>query len=169
MAATLVLRLTGGSTNTDPNASLGGVMSSTELQDGQLNNLYDNVSPEEASSGMTDYRALDVYNAGDATSTSVSLFLSSETPSGDTSIDLGYDSANSPHASDASLPTIADETTEPTDGTNPISFDHYTSANKLSLPDIPAGEAVRIWVKRIVNAGATNMSGDNFTIRVDFA
>jgi len=169
MAANLVLRLTGGASNTDPNASLGGVMSSTELQDGVLNNLYDNVSPEEASSGITDYRALDVYNAGDATSTSVSIFLSSETPSSDTSIDLGYDSANSPHASDASLPTIADETTEPTDGTNPISFSHYTSSTKLSLPDIPAGQAVRIWVKRIVTAGATNMSGDNFTIRVDFA
>ena len=96
MAANLVLRLTGGASNTDPNASLGGVMSSTELVDGQLNNLYDNVSPEEASSGMTDYRALDVYNTGDATSTSVSIFLSSETPSSYTSIDLGYDSVNSP-------------------------------------------------------------------------
>ena len=74
-----------------------------------------------------------------------------------------------PHASDASLPTIGNETTEPTDGTNPISFDHYTNTNKLSLPDIPAGEAIRIWVKRTVTAGATNMSGDNFTIRVDFA
>ena len=170
MAAVLELRLTGGSTNTDPNASLGGVMSSTQVDSANpMNNLFDNVSPDEASSGDTEYRAIDVYNSGDATATNVAIYMDPETSSPDTQLDLGYDSANSPHTADANLPSIASEDEEPTDGTNPISFGHYTSSSKLSLPDIPAGQAVRVWLKRIVSAGAGNTSNDQGTIKVEYA
>lgn len=56
MAATLVFRLTGGASNSDPDASLGGVMSNTEISGTALNNLFDDVSPDEATSGSTEYR-----------------------------------------------------------------------------------------------------------------
>jgi len=169
MAATLEFRLTGGSSNTNPNASLGGVMSSTQVSETAMNNLFDNVSASEASSGDTEYRAIDVYNSGDETATEVAIYMSTETSSADTQIDLGYDSANSPHTASADLPSIADEGDTPTDGTNDISFSHYTSSNKLSLPDIPAGQAVRVWLKRIVNANAGNTSNDQGTLTVEYA
>ena len=50
-------RLSGGSGNTDVNASLGGVKSSTSVGTG-LHNLFDVVSSAEASSGDTEYRCV---------------------------------------------------------------------------------------------------------------
>jgi len=150
---------------TEPDNSLGGIMSSTTLSETAMNNLFDNVSPDEASDGDTEYRALDIYNSGDATATNVALYMKTETSSPDTQLDLGYDSDNSPHASDANLPTISDEDTAPSG----ISFAHYTSSSKLSLPDIPAGQAVRVWAKRIVSANAGNTSNDLGTIAVEYA
>lgn len=165
MAATLEFRLTGGASNTDPNASLGGVMSSTQMP----TNLFDDVQPDEATNGDTEYRAIDVYNSGDATAIGVKIYIDPETSSPDTQIDLGYDATNSPHTADAALPTIADEGTAPTDGTNAITFGHYNATNKLTLPDIPAGQAVRVWLKRIVNANATNTANDTCTLKVEYA
>ena len=164
MAATLEYHLTGGSTNTDPNASLGGVMSNTTITSGQLNNLFDDVQPEEAANGDTEYRAIDIYNAGDATAVSVELYVSAQPGSGVT-IQLGYDSSNSPHASDASLPTTPDESTAPSG----ITFGTYDASNTLSLPDIPAGQAIRVWVKRVVPAGTGNTANDSATLTVKYA
>ena len=58
MAATLVFRLTGGASNIDPDASLGGIMSNTEISGTALNNLFDDVSPDEATSGSTDRKSV---------------------------------------------------------------------------------------------------------------
>jgi len=60
MAATLEFRLTGGSSNSDPDQSLGGVTSSNEISSTAMNNLFDNVTPTEASSGDVEYRAIDI-------------------------------------------------------------------------------------------------------------
>lgn len=169
MAAVLEFRLTGGASNTDPNASLGGAMSSSAMP----TNLFDDVSADEASAGDTEYRAIDVYNSGDATATSVVIYMDPETSSPDTQIDLGYDTVNSPRdpANDATSPppSIPDESTAPTDGTNPITFGHYVAGAGLTLPDIPAGQAVRVWLKRTVAAGATNTASDTGTLKVEYA
>jgi len=169
MAATLKFRLTGGASNTNPNASLGGVMSSTEVSATPMNNLFDNVSPAEAEAGDVEFRAIDIYNSGDATATEVKIYMSTETSSPDTQIDLGYDSAGA-HASDWSGPSISNEGDTPADsGGGNISFSHYTSLSKLTLPDIPSGQAVRVWLKRIVSTGAGNTADDQGTITVEYA
>jgi hypothetical protein len=59
MAASIVFRLSGGAGNTDPAASLGGVMSSTAVGS---NTLFDTVSAAEALSGDTEYRCYYVKN-----------------------------------------------------------------------------------------------------------
>lgn len=74
MPAQIQLRLTGGAANADPDASLGGVMSSEQLSATALNNLFDNVSPGESEDGDTEYRAIDLYNVGDATACSIQIF-----------------------------------------------------------------------------------------------
>ncbi|MHA2043382.1 MAG: hypothetical protein ACW99G_01235 [Candidatus Thorarchaeota archaeon] len=51
----------GGSGNSDPNESLGGDPSAFEIT-GTLNNLFNNVSNEEATSGNADYRCFYIFN-----------------------------------------------------------------------------------------------------------
>lgn len=167
MASNLVFRLTGGASNATPASSLGGIMSANALSGTALNNLFDNVSPEEATAGATEYRMIDVYNSGDAAAESVELYCSSNTTSTYTTLHLGYDATNSPHESGDSLETLANETTAPASPT--ITFADRTSGAKLALPDIPTGEAVRVAVKRIVTAGATNTANDTATLAVYFA
>ena len=167
MSATIELRLTGGSTNTDPDASLGGVMSSEVVSVTALNNIFDNIDPTEAGTGDTEYRFIDVYNSGDEAATSVEIYISSQTSSTDTSLELGQDATNNPHTSVADLETLSNESTAPASPV--ITFGEHPVGDKLVLSDIPAGQASRICLKRIVSALATNTSNDTATIAVVFA
>ena len=167
MAATLQFRLTGGASNSDPDASLGGIMSSNQLSSTAMNNLFDNVTPTEATSGDTEYRMIDIYNAGDAAAESVELYMSSATTSTDSVIHLGYDATNNSHASGADLEELADESTAPASPV--ITFAERTSASKLSLPDIAVGQAVRVGVKRVISSSASNTANDTGTIAVEYA
>lgn len=167
MSATLVFRLTGGASNSDVDASIGGVMSSNELSSTSLNNLFDNVTPAEATSGDTEYRMIDVYNSGDAAATSVEIYISSQTSSADTSAEIGEDATNNPHASSSDLETLANESTAPASPV--IVFAEHPEGTKLSLDDIPSGEAARIAVKRIVSSAAGNTSSDSMTLSVQYA
>lgn len=167
MAASLVWRLTGGASNSDPDASIGGVMSSNALSETALNNLFDDVSASEASAGDTEYRAVDLYNAGDATATDVDVWFSSQTSSSGTVAAIGEDATNNPHASDANLETVANEGTAPASPT--VTFSEATEGSPLSLDDIPAGQAARLWIRRTVSAGAGNTFNDSMTLRAQYA
>ena len=156
MAATLEMRLTGGATNTDPDASLGGTMSSSAVSSTALNNLFDNVTPSERSAGSVEYRAVDIYNSGGDAATAVEMYMSTETSNSDTQLDFGLDSTTQ---------TITNETTAPSS----VTFAHYTSSSKLSISDIAASGAQRVWIRRTVTAGATNDANDQGTIAVDYA
>lgn len=160
MAATLQWRLTGGASNSDPNASLGGVRSSQSLSATALNNLFDDVAPAEASAGDTEYRALDLYNYGDATASLITFWWSTETSSSATTVHNAIEA--SPINSTTS---IANESTQPA-GT---SFLGYNSGSKLTLPDIPAGSGCRVWFKRIVTAGALNTTNDSGAFVAEYA
>lgn len=160
MASTLEFRYTGGASNSNPDASLGGVSSTALISSTALNNLFDDVTPAEALAGSTEYRALDVYNNGDAAAVGVDLFMNAETTSTDTQLDFGLEAVPT-----NSTTSIVDETTAPVG----VSFAHYTSASKLSLPDFAAGAYVRVWIKRTVTAGAANLANDQGTIRVEYA
>ena len=160
MAATLVWKLTGGAANADPNASLGGVRSSVSLSGTALNNLFDDVAPGEASAGDTEYRAIDLVNTGDAASAGTVVYMSTETTSTGTALDMGIEA--SPINSTLS---IVDESTAPA----AVSFAHYTSASKLSIPAIAAGSGCRVWFKRIVGASTGNLANDQGTFTVEYA
>lgn len=71
-ASDISLNLSGGSTNTNPNNSLGGDPSAFEIT-GVLQNLFNNVTQENAASGYTDYRCFYVFN----NNSSDTLFASS--------------------------------------------------------------------------------------------
>lgn len=156
MAATLQLFLTGGAGNSNPNASLGGIRSNTQVSGTPLNNLFDDVQPGEAVAGDIEYRAVDIYNSGDASAVVVKVYIDPDTPSPKTELDLGLDSTTQ---------SVANENTAPTD----VSFSHYTPSSKLSVSDIAAGAAQRLWLRRTVQAGAANMANDGTTIKIEYA
>lgn len=160
MASILKMHLTGGASNADPALALGGASSSVELSATPLNNLFDNVSADEASAGDTEYRAIDVKNSGDASAAGVQIYMNPETTSAGTALDMGIEA--SPLGSTTS---IANESTAPAG----VTFAHYTTGSRLSLPDIAAAAYCRVWVKRIVTAGAGNLANDTGTLNVDYA
>ena len=160
MAATLVFQLTGGASNADPTLSLGGTHSSVALSATAMNNLFDDVAPAEATAGDIEYRAVDVTNTGDATAVVTKCFMSPDTSSTSTELDFGIEA--SPLGSTLS---IANESTAPAG----VSFAHYNTGSKLSLPDIAAGAYCRVWVRRTVTAGATNTASDSGTLNVEYA
>ena len=158
MAAELELRYTGGAANADPDASLGGASSSIVMATGPLNNLFDNVTPGEASTGDTEYRALSLHNKGDAAAESVELYISTESASPDSVIAIGPDSG---------VQSIVDESTAPS--APAISFSHPLVGSKMSIPDIPTGSAQRLWFRRTISPAAGNYANDLFQLKVEYA
>lgn len=152
MSATLQFRAT--------TSNLGGAATATQISSTPMNNLFDNVSPDEASAGSVEYRAFDVFNAGDATATVTAIYCNG-TPSEKSDVLFALEA--SPLNSTTS---IASETTAPSVSG---SFTVYTSASKLSIPDISSGSYCRVWVKRVITAGATNTASDGSTLTVEYA
>jgi hypothetical protein len=161
MPVTIQWRLSGGSSNTDPNAALGGAMSSTAVSATEMNNIFDDATSAEASAGRTEYRCLYVRNGGDQTAFGVRLWVSSDTTSATTSIAL----ALGEEGKGGTAETVANEATAPSGET----FSSPSSAGAgLSLGDMAAGEHFPIWLRRTVNASTSSASSDPFAIRVDY-
>lgn len=161
MAATLVLRLTGGAAQGDPNAALGGTRSSVAVSGTAMNNLFDNVSPDEALAGDVEYRAIDLTNTGDATAVSVTLYFDPNSSSADTQLAVATEAS----PIDSTL-SVANESTAPAGG---LSFTEPTSGAKKSLPNIAAGSGCRLWLRRTVNAVAANTANDSATLKWEYA
>ena len=84
----IIITLTGGSANTDPDSSLGGEPSSYPIT-GVINNLFDNIDSSQSSSGYTDYRCVYIFNNNSVDSLyDLKVYISSEIESG-SDIELG--------------------------------------------------------------------------------
>jgi hypothetical protein len=155
--ANLRMYLSGGGGNSDPAASLGGDISSTELVNG-LNNLFGDVSGDEALAGVTDYRCIYFRNLDSDADGLIDPFtrVSSDTPSPDSTISLGLD----PAGKNAQAQTVASATDAPIG----VSF----SGGNIPLPSGPyiQNDYVAIWVRRVVNAGANPSSSNPAVIEI---
>lgn len=158
MPANLIFTLTGGASNADPAASLGGVGSSQELSATALNNLFDNVQPAEAVAGDVEYRAIDILNNGDEAAVSVEFYFGSQSSSADTALATGLDDGTQ---------SIADEDTAP--DTPAITFTAPTEGAPLAVTNIAAGGRQRVWIRRTVSAGAGNTSNDAAQLAAKYA
>lgn len=151
----ITYRLSGGASNTDPNASLGGAKSSTVMS----NNLFDDVSGAEAASGDVEYRCVYVNNANSTLSyISAKIWIQTNTPSSFTDIAIGLGSSGL----NGTEQTVANENTAPT-GVTFSSPTDFTSG--LTLGTIPSNQHYAVWVRRTVSAGAV-ATNDSFTLRV---
>ncbi len=155
-AANILFFYTGGGTNSDPNASLGGGAGNPVFSTA-LNNLFDNVSAAESGAGDTEYRCLIVYNDHTTDSLYDVKIWADETTSSSTALALGLD------ALDTDPVTIADESTAPVGIT-------FTAANTegtaLTLTELGPLGYVGVWFRRTVTAGAAALAPDASVIRV---
>ena len=151
--ANIVLRMTGGSSNNDPNASLGGAISAEasaiiNTANTNLNNLFDNISKLENSEGTTDYRCIMIQNDTVTTGevfANGAVFLEGE-PKAVTKV--GFGSYNT------SATTIANENTPPAG----IVFSSPTEAFPLTFPSnepLDPGDYLALWIERT----AQNVAG----------
>src|SRR4029078_6456530 len=141
-ASDLKIYFSGGSGNTDPNASLGGAISTTEVTDNTTHNLFDQVSGTESLAGDTEYRGIYLKNThGTLTLQNTKVYISSNTASTDTTIDIALDGG----ATNATMETLTDESTAPSGET---CSEPTTDAGGLSIGSLAAGEKKGIFVRR---------------------
>jgi len=146
MAASLEYRLSGGSGNTDPAASLGGAMSSTAVT---ADIIFDVVSAVEAAAGDVEYRCIYIRNNGTMTLDVVSLYVSDAPTTGVLAIALGGEGIG------GTAETVANENTAPSGE----SFSTpTTSGGGLTAGPLAVGEARPVWLRRTITAGAGGIS-----------
>lgn len=161
--ANLKLYLSGGVSNTDPDLSLGGARSTTEVSSTAMNNLFDNVDSTEATNGDVEYRCFYFRNEDADVNGLISpkLWFVSNTPSPTTNMKMGLDIAGL----NGTATTIANESTAPS---NVVFSDTYTTkALGLALPDMYENDYIAIWFERTINSSTASASSDLTTIRVE--
>lgn len=155
----------------DPNASLGGFVSSTVLAAG-ANTLFDDLTGDENAAGIDiEYRCLFVHNANTANILqSAFVWISTQTAAGAT-IGIGVDTTAASAATSASAQalTIANESTAPAG----VTFTDLvpagamsSKAQGLSLGNIPAAGVKAIWVRRTVAQNTIALSGEALAFTV---
>lgn len=156
--ADLAWYLSGGTSNTDPNDSLGGAISSTAWAGGQVHDLFDVITAAENTGETVDYRCAYVVNEHGSLPWEDVVVYFSDVVSGGATIALGID----PAGVDGTATTIADENTAPA----AVSFSAPESAGAgVSIGSIPAGEHQAIWFRRTATDSAA-ASNDGATVRV---
>lgn len=162
-ASDIQYRLSGGTGNTDPNAALGGGISTAGgglITTDTLNNVWDNVSGAESSAGDIEYRAIFIKNNhGSLTLTGAKVWISANTTSANDEVDI----ALADEGINNTIETIANESTAPSGPT----FSHPTTfGGGLSLGNLAAGQAHGIWIRRTVDASAAAANANPYTLSV---
>ena len=151
----IVYRLSGGAGNSNADASLGGVKSSTVAPA----SVFDNVSSAESSAGDTEYRCIYVHNAnGSLTLESAVLWIDTNTTGDRIAVGLGSSAINGEEQ------TVANEGTAPTGG---VTFSQPASKGAgISLGSLPPGQHRAVWLRRTIPA-STGAANHSYTLRVE--
>ena len=163
--ADLIHRLSGGVANTDPNAALGGAMSTVAggiIVSDSDNNDMDDITSTEALAGIVIYHGY--YYSNEITSSALTwtdpvFWIESQTSSGDTDVSISI----APEAKNVAIETIADEETQP------ISTTFTAPANKaagISIGSLEQNDNRGHWVRYNVIATASSTL-DTYTIKAE--
>ena len=145
--------------------SLGDQISTTQITDATLHNLFDQISGDENAASDVEYRCFFVHN-NHATLTweNVVAWLSAEVSGGaNAAISVDTTGVTPKGQASAQAKQVADESTAPATQTfsSPT-----TKATGLAIGNIPAGSVAAIWVRRsATNSAAVN--NDGVTIRCE--
>lgn len=158
VAGDILFFLSGGAGNTDPNASFGGAISSTQIVDNTINNLFSDVTGDQHATGYTSYRGFYVKNNNGAdTGYNTKVWIDTNTVGVDETITIGIEATKG-----SPKQTIVNEITAPTG----ISFSIANSqANGLSLGTLAPSDVYLIWIKRVVSVGTTPQASDSAVIK----
>ncbi len=147
--------LSGGSGNTNPNLSLGGVRSATLWAGGTLHDLFDQISGTENAAAESEYRCIYVRNEhGSLTWEAVRSYIQSQVVGG-ASVSIGLDPAGVGDGSATGVATtVANEDTAPAG----VAFSAPTTDTAgLASGNVGVGQCFAVWIKRAAaNTGAVN-------------
>lgn len=153
IASELKFYLSGGAANTDPELSVGGVISNSEVVS-TVNGLFTSVSAAQAASGLIDYRCIYLRNTNLVdTVDAMKIWIQAQTSSTDTSIDIGLDPAG--------LNGVA--------GTDPMAPAYSAPsdfASGLDMGNLTGDDFYPFWIRRTVNAGASSEAADISQLRI---
>ena len=156
--------LSGGASNSDPNASLGGIRSTTTELNPVVSeeNLFANVDGDEASAGSVKFRGL-YYENGHASLTleATTIWISTTTPSTDTVIAM----ALADEGLNATMEgPLANEDTVPAT----VSFTSpATKAGGLVMGNVPTLQHFGFWIRRTVTAAASAFNDDDWAYTIE--
>ena len=169
VASDIQWRLSGGAANATIANSRGGAISSTAVTDNTLENLFPSVTGPQATSGATHYRLIYLRNAHATLAlTTPKVWIDQVTASTSDEIALGLD----PGSVSSSTTDSTINTTEDANGTSTpagVTFSTPLIGSPLSLgTDVTAnGGKKGIWIRRIVNAGASAFNDNNAIIKAN--
>ncbi|HXH59087.1 hypothetical protein [Iamia sp.] len=164
-----VVAAAGNTTAGTPAGSLGDQISTTQITEATVGNLFDAISGDENAASVVDYRCLFFHNAHATLAlTAVKVWISAEVAGGaSTAIGLDPAGVTALGAAAAQAATIANELTAPAG----VTFTAPTTkAGGLAVADIPAGSVVAVWVRRTAaNTAAVDSDGATISIGGDTA
>lgn len=157
------LHLSGGTGNTISYGSLGGKRSSTQVTNNELENIFDNISRQEALIAKTEYRCLYVYNPSGAALTNTRIIISQHPTV--SNISIGVDPAGVGNGTTLGVATsIATEDTAPT---NITFYGESEDQYEVALGTLKAGEGIAFWLKRQAETSNSQVVSWTLTITED--
>lgn len=149
----------------DPNAALGKYVSTTEVVNNTLHNLFDVVTGDENAASDVEYRCIFVHNDhGSLTLQGAKLWISGQ-DAGGADVAIGLDPAGAVAKGSASA-QAAEVATE-SDAPAGVSFSAPASkAAGLNIGDLAAGQVIGVWVRRTA-ANTAAVDDDSATLSVE--
>lgn len=147
-----------------PDGSLGKYISTTQVADATLHNLFDLVTGAENAASESEYRCVFVHNANASiVFQNVKVYLSAEVAGGAvTAVGVDPTAASAIGATAAQALEVVDENTAPTE----VAFSSPTTlAAGISLGDIGPGQCRAFWVRR-TTANSAAQANDGVTLRI---
>lgn len=157
----------GNSTAGTAAGSLGKYISTTQITDAALNNLFDDITGDENAASEAEYRCEFVHNAHASLTLLAPVAWISAEVAGGANVALSVDTtaASAIGSAGAQAKEVADENTAPAaqSFTSPT-----TKGTGLALSDIPNGQCKGLWWRRTAaNSAAINNDGATVTIEGD--
>lgn len=155
--------LSGGASNSDQHAALGGIRSTTT----ELNpvvgeeNLFRNVDGAEASAGSIKFRGLYFENGHASLTLEGTKYWIITQP---TNAKVDIDIALAGEGLNATMETVSDEDTAPIGETFTAPA---TKAAGLSMGDVPTLQHFGFWIRRTVTSGALAQNDDDYDWRIE--
>ena len=149
----------------DPDDSIGGFMSTTELTSGASHDIFDPISGAENQAGTIDYRCVFIHNNhGTLTLQAPRIWITNPVAGGaDAAIALDDTGVVAEDSASAQAERIADENTAPSGET----FSAPTSkATGLAPGDIGPGQCVAVWIRRTATDSAA-LNDDGFQLNIE--